>query len=145
VNRIAHRLRDKQPATYGFLRKWINLAADGVAGALEALAYGYSKAEAAILSNHPCPGRVLVRQVRDHVYRPPAPSTIGVTTVHQAAMVTPTAACAAPPSPAMPTEAELVQELERARVLARRFGGGFRLAEADLQGQLDALRARAAP
>ena len=47
-------------------------------------------------------------------------------------------------SPAM-TEAELVEELERARMLAKRFGGGFRQMEADLQGQLDVLRARAAP
>jgi hypothetical protein len=39
----------------------------------------------------------------------------------------------------------LVEELERARVLAKRFGGGFRQVEADLQAQVDELRARAAP
>jgi len=42
-------------------------------------------------------------------------------------------------------EAELLEELERAKVLAKRFGGGFRQVEADLQGQLEVLRARAAP
>jgi hypothetical protein len=83
VNRIAHRLRDRKPATYGFLRRWVNAAADGVAGALEALAHGYGKAEAAILSNHPCPGRVLVRRVQDFVYRSPAASTIGAVATHQ--------------------------------------------------------------
>jgi hypothetical protein len=144
VNRIAHRLRDRKPATYGFVRKWVNAAADGVAGALEALAHGYSKAEAAILSNHPCPGRVLVRRVRDFVYRPPAASTIGAVEPHQASQVVPVAAPAVQASPAL-TEAELVEELDRARMLARRFGGGFRQMEADLQGQLDVLRARAAP
>ena len=144
VNRVAHRLRDKKPATYGFLRRWVNAAADGVAGALEALAHGYAKAEAAVLSNHPCPGRVLVRRVQDYAYRPPAPSTIGAVETHQAARAVPVAAPAVQASPAM-TEAELVEELERARVLARRFGGGFRQMEADIQGQLDVLRARAAP
>ena len=144
VNRIAHRLRDKQPATYGFVRKWVNAAADGVAGALEALAHGYAKAEAALLSHHPCPGRVLVRRVQDHAYRPPAPSTIGAVKMHQAPRAVPVAAPAVQASPAM-TEAELVEELERARVLAKRFGGGFRQMEADIQGQLDVLRARAAP
>jgi hypothetical protein len=54
------------------------------------------------------------------------------------------AAPAVQASPAL-TEAELVEELERARMLARRFGGGFRQMEVDLQGQLDVLRARAAP
>jgi hypothetical protein len=145
VNRIAHRLRDRKPATYGFVRKWVNAAADGVAGALEALAHGYAKADAAILSNHPCPGRVLVRRVQDFVYRPPAASTIGAVEPHQASQVVPVAAPAVQASPAVVTEAELVEELERARMLARRFGGGFRLAEVDLQGQLDVLRARAAP
>jgi hypothetical protein len=145
VNRIAHRLRDRKPATYGFLRRWINAAADGVAGALEALAYGYSKAEAAILNHHPCPGRILVRQVQDHAYRAPAPSTIGAVEPHRLLPVVPAAAPAIQVPPAAVTEAELVQELEQARVLARRFGGGFRLAEADLQGQLEKLRARAAP
>jgi hypothetical protein len=144
VNRIAHRLRDRKPATYGFVRKWVNAAADGVAGALEALAHGYSKAEAAILSNHPCPGRVLVRRVRDFVYRPPAASTIGAVEPHQASQVVPVAAPAVQASPAL-TEAELVEELDRARMLARRFGGGFRQMEADLQEQFDVLRARAAP
>ena len=144
VNRIAHRLRDKQPATYGFVRKWVNAAADGVAGALDALAHGYAKAEAAILSNHPCPGRILVRRVQDFMYRPPAASTIGAVQVHQAPQAVPVAAPAVQAAPAM-TEAELVEELERARVLARRFGGGFRQVEADLQGQLEVLRARAAP
>ena len=56
----------------------------------------------------------------------------------------PVAAPAVQASPAL-TEAELVEELERARMLAKRFGGGFRQMEADLQGQLDVLRARAAP
>jgi hypothetical protein len=144
VNRIAHRLRDRQPATYGFVRKWVNAAADGVAGALEALAHGYSKAESAIMSNHPCPGRVLVRRVQDFVYRPPAPSTIGAVATHQAPRAVPVAAPAVPATPAL-TEAELVEELERARMLARRFGGGFKQMEADLRGQLDVLRARAAP
>ena len=144
VNRVAHRLRDKKPATYGFLRRWVNAAADGVAGALEALAHGYAKAEAAIMSHHPCPGRVLVRQVQDHAYRAPAPSTIGAGETHQAARAVPVAAPAGQASPAM-TEAELGEELERARVLAKRFGGGFRQMEADIQGQLDVLRARAAP
>ena len=122
----------------------MNAAADGVAGALEALAHGYAKAEAAILSNHPCPGRVLVRRVQDFAYRPPAPSTIGAGETHQAPRAVSVAARAVQASPAM-TEAELVAELERARVLAKRFGGGFRQVEADLQGQLDAVRARAAP
>ena len=144
VNRIAHRLRDRQPATYGFVRKWVNAAADGVAGALEALAHGYARAEAAIMSNHPCPGRVLVRQAQDFTYRPPAASTIGAVATHQAPRAVPVAVPAVQPSPAL-TEAELVEELERARMLARRFGGGFRQMEADLQGQLDVLRARAAP
>jgi hypothetical protein len=144
VNRIAHRLRDKKPATYGFVRKWVNAAADGVAGALEALAHGYLKAEAAVMNHHPCPGRVLVRRVQDHAFRPPAPSTIGAGETHQAARAVPVAAPAVQASPAM-TEAVLVEELERARVLAKRFGGGFRQMEADIQGQLDVLRARAAP
>ena len=43
------------------------------------------------------------------------------------------------------TKAELVAELKRAKVLSKRFGGGFRQVEGDLQGQLDVLRARAAP
>jgi len=144
VNRIAHRLRDKQPATYGFIRKWVNAAADGVAGALEALAHGYSKAEAAILNNHPCPGRVLVRRVQDFAYRPPAPSTIGASKTHQAPRAVPVAAPTGQAFPAV-TEAELVAEVERAKLLARRFGGGFKQVEADLQGQLEGLRARAAP
>jgi hypothetical protein len=143
VNRIAHRLKDKNTATYGFLRKWVNAAADGVAGALEALAHGYAKAEAAILNNHPCPGRVLVRRVQDFTYRPPAASTIGAVETHQAPRATSVAVSVVQTSPAM-TEAELVDELERARMLARRFGGGFKPMEADLQGQLDVLRARAA-
>jgi Helix-turn-helix domain len=145
VNRIAHRLRDKNAATFGFLRKWVNAAADGVAGALEALAHGYAKAEAAILNNHPCPGRVLVRRVQDFTYQPPAPSTIGAVKTHQALRSVPVAAPAVPASPVEMTEAELVEELERARVLARRFGGGFKQMDADLQGQLDELRARVAP
>ena len=145
VNRIAHRLRDRKPATYGFLRRWVNAAADGVAGALEALAHGYAKADAAILSNHPCPGRVLVRRVQDFTYRPPAPSTIGAVEMHQAPRAVPVAVPAVPATPAVVTEAELVEELERARMLAKRFGGGFRQMETDLQGQLDVLRARAAP
>jgi hypothetical protein len=144
VNRIAHRLRDRKPATYGFVRKWVNAAADGVAGALEALAHGYAKAEAAIMSNHPCPGRVLVRRVQDFMYRPPAPSTIGAVEPHQAPQAVPVGVPAVQASPAM-TEAELVEELERARMLAKRFGGGFKQMETDLQGQLDVLRARAAP
>jgi hypothetical protein len=144
VNRIAHRLRDRKPATYGFVRKWVNAAADGVAGALEALAHGYARAEAAIMSNHPCPGRVLVRRVQDFVYRSPAASTIGAVATHQAARAVPVAAPAVPAPPAL-TEAELVEEVERARMLAKRFGGGFKQMEADLQGQLDVLRARAAP
>jgi hypothetical protein len=144
VNRIAHRLRDRKPATYGFVRKWVNAAADGVAGALEALAHGYAKAEAAILNNHPCPGRVLVRRVQDHAFRPPAPSTIGAVEMHQAPRVTSVAAPADQASPEM-TEDDLVEELERARVLARRFGGGFKRMEADIQRQLDVFRARAAP
>jgi hypothetical protein len=69
---------------------------------------------------------------------------IGAVEVHQAPRAVPVEAPAGQASPAM-TEAELVAELERARVLARRFGGGFRQVEADLQGQLDVLRARAAP
>jgi hypothetical protein len=142
VNRITHRLRDRKPATYGFVRKWVNAAADGVAGALEALAHGYAKAEAAILNNHPCPGRVLVRRVQDHAFRPPAPSTIGAVETHQAPRAASVAAVQV--SPVM-TEDDLVVELERARVLARRFGGGFKQMEADIQGQLDVLRARAAP
>jgi hypothetical protein len=143
VNRMAFRLKDRKPATYGFIRKWVNRAADGMAGALEALSHGYAKAESAILSNHPCPGRVLVRRVQDFSYRPPAPSTIGAGETHKAPQVTSTVS-AVQASPAM-AEAELVAELERAKVLARRFGGGFRQVEADLQGQLDVLRARAAP
>jgi hypothetical protein len=145
VNRIAHRLRDKQPATYGFLRKWVNAAADGVAGALDALMHGYAKAETAILNNHPCPGRVFVRRVQDFAYRPPAPSTIGAPPMHKAPRVASAAAPAVQPSPAALTEAELVVELERAKVLARRFGGGFKQTAADLQSQLDVLRACAAP
>ena len=144
VNRIAHRLRDRQPATYGFVRKWVNAAADGVAGALEALAHGYAKAEAAVMSNHPCPGRVLVRRVQDFVYRPPAPARSGPTRRTRHRGLCPWRHLPVQASPAM-TEAELVAELERARVLARRFGGGFKQMEADLQGQLDAVRARAAP
>jgi hypothetical protein len=136
---------DRKPATYGFLRRWVNAAAHGVAGALEALAHGYAKAEAAILSNHPCPGRVLVRRVQDFAYRPPAPSTIGAVEMHQAPRAVPVAEPASQASSAQMIEAELVEELERARVLARRFGGGFRQVEVDLQGQLDVLRARAAP
>jgi Helix-turn-helix domain len=145
VNRITHRLRDRKPATYGFVRKWVNRAADGVAGALEALAHGYAKAEAAILNNHPCPGRVLVRRVQDFTYQPPAPSTIGAVKTHQAprASLVPTSVVQG--LPVAMTEAELVEELERARVLARRFGGGFKQMEADIQGQLDVFRARAAP
>ena len=69
---------------------------------------------------------------------------IGVVETHQAPQAVPVAAPAGQASPAM-TEAELVEELERARVLARRFGGGFKQVEGDLQGQLDVLRARAAP
>jgi hypothetical protein len=145
VNRITHRLRDRKPATYGFVRKWVNAAADGVAGALEALAHGYTKAEAAILNNHPCPGRVLVRRVQDFVYRPPAASTIGAVEMHQAprASLVPTSVVQG--LPVEMTEAELVEELERARMLAKRFGGGFKQMEADIQGQLDVFRARAAP
>jgi Helix-turn-helix domain len=143
VNRIAHRLRDKNTATFGFLRKWVNAAADGVAGALDALLHGYSRAEAALMGNHPCPGRILVRQVKDHAFRPPAASTIGAVETHRAPQAVPVSA---PAVVALPmTEAELVAELERARVLARRFGGGFKQTEADLQGQLDELQARAVP
>jgi hypothetical protein len=145
VNRIAHRLRDRQPATFAFLRKWVNAAADGVGGALEALAHGYAKAESAILSNHPCPGRILVRRVKDFVYRPPAASTIGSVAAHRAAPAASVTPSGVPASPAPKTEAELVEDLERARVLARRFGGGFRQVEADLEGQLEELRTRAAP
>ena len=107
-----------------------------------AMAHGYAKAEAAILNNHPCPGRVLVRRVQDHAFRPPAPSTIGAVETHQAPRAASVAAVQV--SPVM-TEDDLVVELERARVLAKRFGGGFRQVEADLQGQLEVLRARAAP
>ena len=82
--------------------------------------------------------------MQDFAYRPPAPSTIGAGETYQAARAVPVAAPAGQASAAM-TEAELVEELERAKVLARRFGGGFRQVEADLQGQLDVLRARAAP
>jgi hypothetical protein len=85
-----------------------------------------------------------VRRVQDFTYRPPAPSTIGAVEMHQAARAVPVAAPAVPAPPAL-TEAELVEELERARMLAKRFGGGFKQMEADLQGQLDVLRARAAP
>jgi hypothetical protein len=145
VNRIAHRLHDKNPATYGFLRKWVNAAADGVGGALEALAHGYAKAESAILSNHPCPGRVLVRRVKDFVYRPPAASTIWPVAAHRAPAGASVATPGVPASPAPQTEAELVADLERARMLARRFGGAFRQVEADLEGQLEELRTRAAP
>jgi len=145
VNRIAFRLKDRKPATYGFLRRWVNAAADGVAGALEALGHGYAKAEAAVMSNHPCPGRVLVRRVKDFAYRPLAPSTIGAVEMHQAPQAVPVAAPVVQASPEVMTEAELVEELERAQVLARRFGGGFKLMEADLQAQLEGLRARAAP
>ena len=96
------------------------------------------------MSNHPCPGRVLVRRVQDFAYRPPAPSTIGAVETHQAPRAVPVAAPTSQASPAM-AEAELLEELERAKVLAKRFGGGFRQVEADLQGQLEVLRARAAP
>jgi hypothetical protein len=85
-----------------------------------------------------------VRQVRDFTYRPPAPSTIGAVKTHQAPRAVPVAAPVVLASPAM-AEAELVAELERARMLARRFGGGFKQMEADLQGRIDVLRARAAP
>jgi hypothetical protein len=110
VSRIAHRLRDKNTATFGFLRKWVNKAADGVAGALEALSHGYAKAEAALMGNHPCPGRILVRQVKDHAYRPPAPSTIGAVEPHVASRPVPLTA--AVPEPAVVTVAD-VAELER--------------------------------
>ena len=96
------------------------------------------------MSNHPCPGRVLVRRVQDFAYRPPAPSTIGAVEMHQAPRTVPVAAPAVQASPAM-AEAELVEELERAKVLSKRFGGGFKQVETDLQAQLDELRARAAP
>jgi hypothetical protein len=72
-------------------------------------------------------------------------SQIGAVEPHQAARAVPVAAPAVQASPAVVTEDELVEELERARMLARRFGGGFKQMEADLQGQLDVLRARAAP
>jgi Helix-turn-helix domain len=109
VNRIAHRLRDKQPVTYGFLRKWVNAAADGVGGALDALLHGYAKAEAALVNSHPCPGRILVRQVQDFAYRPPAASTIGAVEAHVAARPVPLTA--AVPEPAVVTVAD-VAELE---------------------------------
>ena len=64
--------------------------------------------------------------------------------MHQARRAVPVAAPAGQASPAM-AEAELVAELERAKVPAQRFGGGFRQVEGDLQGQLDELRARATP
>ena len=82
--------------------------------------------------------------MQDFAYRPPASSTIGAVETHRAPQGEPVAAPAVQASPALP-EAELVEELERAKVLARRFGGGFRQMEADIQGQLDVLRARAAP
>jgi hypothetical protein len=111
VNRIAHRLHDKNPATYGFLRKWVNAAADGVGGALDALAHGYAKAEAAILSHHPCPGRVLVRRVQDFMFRPPAASSVGAVEAHVAARPVPLKA--AVPEPAdPPPSVEQVAELE---------------------------------
>ena len=81
-----------------------------MAGELEALAYGYTKAEAAILSNHPCPGRVLVRRVQDFAYRPPAASTIGAVEPPQAARAVPLTAAA--PESAGETVAD-VAELER--------------------------------
>jgi hypothetical protein len=88
---------------------------------------------------------VLVRRVQDFVYRPPAASTIGAVEMHQAprASLVPTSVVQG--LPVEMTEAELVEELERARMLAKRFGGGFKQMEADIQGQLDVLRARAAP
>ena len=42
------------------------------------------------------------------------------------------------------TEAELVEE-QRARGLARRFGGAIKQTKLDIQSQLDVLRALAAP
>jgi Helix-turn-helix domain len=111
VNRIAHRLRDKQPATYGFLRKWVNAAADGVGGALDALAHGFAKAEAALMGNHPCPGRILVRQVKDHAFRPPAASTIGSVEAHVAARPHSLSSSLAEPVGPPPSVA-LVDELE---------------------------------
>ena len=108
VNRIAHRLHDRNPATYGFLRRWINAAADGVAGALEALTHGYAKAEAALLSNHPCPGRVLVRRVQDFVYRPPAPSTIGAVAAHVAVRPVPLAAAVEEPVVPLPSVTQVI-------------------------------------
>ena len=86
----------------------------------------------------------MVRRVQDFAYRPPSPSTIGAVETPRAPRAVPVAVPAVQASPSL-TEAELVENLEQARVLARRFGGGFRRAELDLQGQLDALRARAAP
>ena len=119
VNRIAHRLHDKQPETYGFIRKWVNAAADGVAGALEALAHGYAKAEAALLCNHRFPGRVLVRRVQDFAYRPPAPSTIGAVEPHVAARPVPLTSAFEPAEP--PPTLERVAELEcQARIPAGR-------------------------
>ena len=53
VDRITHRHRDRKLATDSYLRRWVNAAADGVAGAFDALAHGYARAEAAILSNDP--------------------------------------------------------------------------------------------
>jgi hypothetical protein len=110
VNRIVHRIHDKQPATYGFVRKWVNSAADGVAGALEALAHGYAKAEAAIFCNNTRPGRVLVHQVKNFTYCPPAPSTIGATEPHRAARPVALAAAVEPAEP--PPTVEDVAELE---------------------------------
>jgi hypothetical protein len=108
VNRIAHRLHDRNPATYGFLRRWINAAADGVAGALEALTHGYAKAEAALMSNHPCPGRVLVRRVQDFVYRPPAPSTIGAVAAHVAARPVPLTSAVCEAAAQLPSVAQVI-------------------------------------
>ena len=84
VNRIAHRFNDKKPATYGFARKWVNAAADGVGGALDALAHGFAKADEAMLKKYPNPAMVFVRRVQDFFYRPPAASTVGAVQVHQA-------------------------------------------------------------
>jgi hypothetical protein len=89
----------------------VNAAADGVAGALEALAHGYFKAEAALLNNHPCPGRILVRQIRDFVYRPPAASTIGTVETHIGARPASLAVAGSEPTTPPPTEA-LLSELE---------------------------------
>ncbi len=113
VNRIAFRFADRKPATYGFIRKWVNAAADGVAGALEALAHGYAKADEAILKNYPCPGRVFVRRVKDFVYRPPAASTIGATAPHVAARPVALAAAAEPAE--LPTVEQVAKLVDQVR------------------------------